>query len=153
MPVLSVLAAAAHVRDRDHAAQFKPGEVARAHARFLRVAVAAIAVQERGMAAVQREAFAVNDGQRDPRAVVADGKDFLGLIAGSVDGGRRVQACVIRAICRGVVDHHTGRLQPAPDTVQRARLVRVGHRDADVALERCHNGARVTAVERHPVQM
>ena len=71
VPVLAVDAAAARIGHREHAAGVEPGEPAGAEERLLGDAVARVAVQQRRVAAVERDALLVDDRHRHQRAVVA----------------------------------------------------------------------------------
>src|SRR6185295_20031202 len=71
VPFAAVLAAAAHVRDREHAAAVEPRLEPWAKARLVRVAVRAVSVDQDRRASVAREHARRDDRERDARAVVA----------------------------------------------------------------------------------
>ena len=69
VPAPAQLAAAAHVRDRAHEAAIEQRDARRAERRVARVLVRAVAGEQRGRAAVERDIAPVHDGDRDARAV------------------------------------------------------------------------------------
>src|ERR1043165_1265019 len=90
VPLLAVLAAAAHPCERQDASALKPHQPLRTEAgRSVLDAVSAVAVEERRVRAVTPEAALVEDDERDERAVVALHADGLGLDAGHVNRNRR----------------------------------------------------------------
>ena len=101
------------------------------------------------MAAVHREALAVDQRQRHARAVVAGREDFLALQARHVGLGRRREVRGRRLAVGRIVEHVLGRAQPAAHADQRAGHGDVGGRRFGVAFERRRHRVALLAVERH----
>ena len=67
MPVVSELATAAHMSERQHAASFKPSQVHRVKVRVERTPVGAVAIQQQRVGAVEFESTPVDNRKRDER--------------------------------------------------------------------------------------
>ena len=86
MPLLAELAAAAQIGDRVDAAHLEPHQPADAERRRERDVEAAVAVEQRRMAAVELDVLAVHDEHRDLGAVLAREEDLLGLVGREIGG-------------------------------------------------------------------
>src|SRR5581483_1402300 len=136
MPLLAVLAAAAHVRDRDDAAALEKREPPGAEGRIARDAVRAVRVQHRRIAAVELHVAAVDDGQRYYDAVPRGDTDLVRDDAGVVDRRRRIELRVAQRTARRIVRVPARRLGPAFELQQEAWAVELRGEARDRAVHR-----------------
>ena len=90
VPILAELAAAAEVGDGVDAALLQPDLANHIEARHLAAAVAAVAVENRWVLAVEFCVLLLDDVERNPRAVLRDG-DFANHLAIAEVGRRRAE--------------------------------------------------------------
>src|SRR5581483_11931313 len=84
VPWLAKIAAAADVRDREDDAAIEQAEPVRAERRIDADAVGTVAVEQHRRGPVSPEALAVDDGDRDVRAIGGLGVEALGLVLGRI---------------------------------------------------------------------
>ncbi len=134
VPALAQFAAAAHMGDREYAAEVEPGQHARLESRIDVQAIGAIGLQIERRGSVARHALLVDDRQRDMDPVAGGDQDLLALIERDVerrlgrdvgyrDGAPRVHE----------TDHR--RAHPAVQDEPAAVLQRVGIDAGDRPLE------------------
>jgi len=100
VPILAELAAAAQCGERKDAALLDPRDGARVETRHLGRVEAAVACQQGGMAAVQRDAIAMHDVHRSARAIARRVPDLLHGDARRVERDVRRVVHVARAVRR-----------------------------------------------------
>lgn len=143
LPAPALLAAAARVACREHAAALEPRQPDRREVRRRRRAVARVRADHGRMRAVERRVPIVQDRQRDRRAVGAGRLDFLGDDAVAGHGAGRLEPDRREPRALRVVAVVAAGMHPVLDANRDAVLQRIRDELVDRAVDRQRDRLRL----------